>query len=89
MQVESIDLLETWANHAAIPFQGQSRSDVSEKLVLAIGTAIKTASRVIGDLDEVKIGYRWDDRNNIIVERDPERFTSDMLIVKGKEWAEQ
>lgn len=81
------DLVKVWAEHAMIPFQGFEREKIEKQLSLAIGTALKTGASVIEGLDSVQFAYMWDENNQITVEMDPEKFTEDMLVIKGAQWS--
>lgn len=76
------ELILTWAQHAAIPFQGHPcSSDVATALKVSITKALSIGGAVIPGLSDVEFAYRWDDKNEISVVMDPGEFLEDDLVI--------
>lgn len=84
LPVEIDEMIRTWADHAAVPFQGKPRSDVVENgLRLTIQLAFGAVGSAIPSLDGVRFGFVWDADNRISVAVEPkDEVTEDMLIIK-------
>jgi len=82
------EMITLWAEHAAQPFQGMAKKDIEKHLTVAIGTAIREGAKVIGGLSDVVFAYKWEEENRISVVTDVRLMTDQMLIIRGKEWAQ-
>lgn len=80
------DILKSWAEKAAEPFSGKDREEVISGLRLAVGHSIRAAATTFADFEKMSFAYYWDGDNNIFVEMDEDKFTEDMLIIRGKDW---
>lgn len=72
-----------WAEHAAGPFHGYSKEQIAPHLKIVIETALGIGGPVVDGVDKVDFAYCWDENDQISVVVDSEKFTNDMLVVKG------
>ena len=81
---EQIDeMVRAWATHSTLPFQGKKRTKAIEHgLRLSILMAFKMLGNAVPQVQGVRFGYSWDEKNSIAVSVAPkDDLTNDMLIV--------